>query len=54
MLITESEVRGRVRATKKEREKTNKIIISHSIITVHIYTVTEVIVYKYTILYPLM
>ena len=39
---------------KKVRTEINKIINTHTTVTVHICTVTVAIVYKYTILHPLM
>ena len=38
----------------EEREKTNKILNGHAIVTVHICTVTVAIVHKCTILHSLM
>ena len=39
---------------KLVRTEINKIIYTHAIVTVHIYTVTVAIVYLYTSLHPLM
>ena len=42
------------REKKMVRTEINKIINTHAIVTVHIYTITVAIVYLYTSLHPLM
>ena len=55
LMIGDNESEVRVRATReKEREKIIKILNASVIVTMHICTVTIVIVHKCTILHPLM